>query len=303
MTDSDSSGASGTSAARDGAGAPSASGPAAPGASARGASAPGASARGPLQRLLAGFDALVPGYRRYRKKLPWPLYPLLRWYAWRWHWGQEAERVRASGQGEEQGPLWGSERAVLTEALVDLSPFDRVLEVGCGYGQSLYMLAPLFPQCAFVGVDRNAERIRAGMELFEREKFHNVQLVVGAAERLSELPEKSFDVVFTSACLLYIAPSRIEPVLSDLLRIAVRGVVLLELQSAAAEGDAVTGEFVGPGPNDVAGYYVRDYRQLLRKLAPQARITERPIGNPRWPTEQWKSRGRVVMAIHPEAGS
>lgn len=88
------------------------------------------------------------------------------------------------------------ERSMRTLALLDVRPEDHVLEVGFGPGLAVERAAELASSGKVVGIDhsklmlrqargRNAKAIAAG----------RVQLLLGSAERLPELPLR-FDEVF-----------------------------------------------------------------------------------------------------------
>lgn len=240
-------------------------------------------------------------YQRYRGGFWVLVYPIIRWFYWRWFWGQEAEKIRREGGGQDQ-PLWGTERAVLVEQLCEFLPCETVLEVGCGYAQNAHILAPLFPEVKFLGIDPSEERIRGASELLGEAKLGNVSLSVGGVEDLSSFADGSFEVVMTSACLLYISPMRIEAAVTELLRVSSKALVILEPQTDEISEEAIYGQFFAPGENDVSGHYVRNYKQLVMAISKKGEaqklvVSLHPVRSPLWQTESWQDNGCVTSII------
>jgi SAM-dependent methyltransferase len=116
------------------------------------------------------------------------------------------------------------------QALLDIISkysFGRVLEVGCGFGPNLYLIAQKFPNAEVVGADVNPVRVEKGNEFF-RKKGMNVRLFrIKADELLYHFEEKSFDLVFTDSTLIYIGPDKIARVIEDIVKLS-RGVIIIK---------------------------------------------------------------------------
>jgi ubiquinone/menaquinone biosynthesis C-methylase UbiE len=127
-----------------------------------------------------------------------------------WQWG--AKHYLASNRGGTR-----VRQLFLVRAIELLQP-RRVLEVGCGNGINLLLLAGRFPKIAFTGIDLTTEGIAAAKALQQQallpdylQAFAPLSLVDPAAFRridfqtgdASALPfaDKSFDLVFTSLSL------------------------------------------------------------------------------------------------------
>lgn len=107
---------------------------------------------------------------------------------------------------------------------------ETLLEVGCHCGPNLMRLAKDCPTLQMLGVDVNAEAVRAGQQWMRTAGLsERVKLSVGRMpEALMGLPTGSVDVVLSCYALAYIAPGDIDAVLYEMGRIAAKAVVLAE---------------------------------------------------------------------------
>jgi ubiquinone/menaquinone biosynthesis C-methylase UbiE len=106
-------------------------------------------------------------------------------------------------------------RIFLAERIGRFSPIRSILEIGCASGPNLYNIAKKFPTAEVRGIDINPLAVQKGNEWFRQEGISNVKLEVGKAQELTQFADKSFDVVFTDAVLIYISPDEIEQVVSS----------------------------------------------------------------------------------------
>ncbi len=145
-------------------------------------------------------------------------------------------------------------RTQIVEAVAAFQP-DSVLEIGCASGANLARLRQRLPQAHLHGLDINAEAIRIGREHFADDR--HIDLRVGHVDRLDAFADHSTDVVLSDAVLMFVAPDRIHRVLSEIIRVARRGLVLNEYHAAGE----TRGHFDG-------GRWVYDLTALLRQLVP-----------------------------------
>lgn len=82
--------------------------------------------------------------------------------------------------------------------LADCHP-DRVLDLGCGPGNSTRQLAARFPQADLLGVDASEEMLRRAREQYPQLAFQRCL----APQELDRL-EGGFDLIFSNACLQWI---------------------------------------------------------------------------------------------------
>jgi len=173
-------------------------------------------------------------------------------------------------------------------------PFSSILEIGCNCAPNLYLLAKKFPDVSITGIDINPKAIEKGREMLAAEGITNVTLLVAKADELEQFADKSFDVVFTDAVLIYIGPDKIDKVLEQLLRITRKALVLMEMQPGRnkKKGDAGVYQL---------GLWLRDYKALLQKFMPADKILVSPITKDIWPEPAWLEAGAIIEVDVSEA--
>jgi len=136
-----------------------------------------------------------------------------------------------------------------TEFLEALRPleFDSVLEVGCGFGRMLRLVADEFAPGRIAGVDVSRHQLQEASGLL---KGHNPELYEADITRgLPFLEDDSFDLVFTSEVLMHLPEP--EPIIREMARVSRRYVAHLEYTAAQPEPERW--EF----RHDLAGLYDR----------------------------------------------
>jgi SAM-dependent methyltransferase len=135
---------------------------------------------------------------------------------------------------------------------------DAVLEVGSGCGNILFLLAQACPGARFTGIEINPTAVECGNEWIREEGIQSVSLVEGRAEQIGKYPDKSFDVVFSCAAIMYVTPAHITDILMNMLRLARKAVILIEMHDESIAD--YRGEFRFPRN------WIRDYRRILKEL-------------------------------------
>lgn len=145
-----------------------------------------------------------------------------------------SENVWRSRSGDEWvAGYWNDTQSPRRDSLIDAlrTAFEApssVLDVGCNAGPVLRRVATEFPGCRLAGFDINAEAIAGA-----RQRFSDLGLIADLSvgsfyEVLPATASKSVDIVISSFALAYVPPADLPSVLSDIVRIAVRGIVLAE---------------------------------------------------------------------------
>ena len=127
--------------------------------------------------------------------------------------GPNAEQIKY--WNEQAGPKWIAENARLDAMLAPLglaalerarpSAAERVLDVGCGVGQtSLQLAARVGPTGSVLGVDISAPMLARARERASAEKLANVRFETADAQTFAFTPE-SVDLVFSRFGVMFFA--------------------------------------------------------------------------------------------------
>ena len=183
-----------------------------------------------------------------------------------------------------------SHRPFLIEKISNFSP-SSILEIGCNCGPNLYLLGKKFPDAEIRGVDINPLAVQKGNEWLAQEGISNVKLLKGKADELRQFQDKSFDIVFTDAVLIYVGPDKIKEVIRDMVRITRRALILVEWHS----------EYRRKDPDGLGVYYLgnwkRDYVALLKQFVREEQIHVTKITEDVWPDRAWKDVGAVIEVV------
>jgi SAM-dependent methyltransferase len=157
-----------------------------------------------------------------------------------------------------------------------LSNHTSILEIGCGCGANLEVIARRAPFLRLIGIDISSASISVGRDRFAEIGLRDITLIEGKADDLSAFSDASIDVVFTDAVFLYIGPDKIKTCIEEMRRISRRAIILLEMH---IDGIGSDGVYTRDG-------FVRDYRALCNHFSDDIKLTcmpkdKRPAG--RWP--------------------
>jgi ubiquinone/menaquinone biosynthesis C-methylase UbiE len=180
-----------------------------------------------------------------------------------------------------------SHRSFLIDRISRFSP-SSVLEIGSNCGPNLYILAKRFPNAELMGVDINSEAVQKGNEWFAQEHISNVKLTEGKADDLRLFQDKSFDVVFTDAVLIYVGPDKIRQVITEMLRVTRKALILLEWHDFDSSSTPL-GTYVG--------HWMRDYVALLKELVPEEEIRVSKLPRELWADPKWQKWGAVIETV------
>lgn len=176
-------------------------------------------------------------------------------------------------------------RKWLVDRLLSDNPVD-LLEVGCGWGPNLEVLAGRAPGLRLTGVDISPASVAEGRTRFAPTSpfYDRVWLMEGRADDLSGFGDMSVDIVFTDALLIYIAPDKIERCIREMMRVARQRVVLLELHESRA---GARGRYTRDG-------WIRDFEALLYQIAGQAAVTLTPLPPELRSAGRWPEFGMLI---------
>lgn len=117
---------------------------------------------------------------------------------------------------QEDHPTRGIRSAWLAERVAMLQP-TSVLEVGCGYGKQLAAIRAHLPGVPLTGVDFSQSQLEKAREYLAGKG--EITLLAGSGEDLP-FPDRSFDLVFTSAVILHNPPEVAEKIRREIVRVA-----------------------------------------------------------------------------------
>lgn len=181
-------------------------------------------------------------------------------------------------------------RQILIDIISKHNPLS-ILEIGCNCGPNLYLLGKKFPGAEIRGVEINPLAVQKGNEWLEQDGISNVKILDGKAGELRQFQDKSFDIVFTDAVLIYIGPDKIKEVIMDLVRITSCALILVEWHIEDKRKD----------PDGLGLYYLgnwkRDYVALLKQFVREDAIQVTKISEEMWPDRTWKEVGAVIEII------
>ena len=119
---------------------------------------------------------------------------------------------------QEDHPSRGDRSAWLAERIASYRP-GSILEVGCGYGKQLGTLRDRLPGIPLVGVDFSPTQLRQANRYLSG--VADVGLALATGLRLP-FPDRSFDLVLTSAVILHNPPAEAEVIRREVIRVSRR---------------------------------------------------------------------------------
>jgi len=180
------------------------------------------------------------------------------------------------------GSLNHLHRKLLVEKISEYSPLKNVLEVGSASGPNLYLLANKFPKTNFYGIDISASAIYQGKHFLEKHGKKNVFLRMASIFQLEDFKDKSMDIVFSDAVLLYVGPNKVVSVLKEMIRVAKKAIILCEQHTS-----------------DESFYddkWIHNYHQVIEKNIPNAKINFTKIIGEIWQGD-WVKYGYIIEVI------
>jgi len=182
-----------------------------------------------------------------------------------------------------EGSIGHPHRKLLVDRILAHAPLESVLEIGCASGPNLYLLAKNLPEAKLYGIDISKKAVKTGAKFFKEKNINNVFLGSGKAEELGKFKDKSIDVVFTDAALIYEGPEKIEKAVKEMIRVAKKAVVFCEQHS-------------GDSPVFYKDHWTYDYLSLLGKFVSKEKIKTTKILPEIWGGD-WGEFGYIIEAL------
>jgi arsenite methyltransferase len=114
----------------------------------------------------------------------------------------DPEQIRAYVKAYEWGgPTSALQLHHLTRLASMIRPGDTVLDLACGPGPLLLELAPLYPDCRFIGADLSKPMLAALAESCAERGISNVQTLCEDIRGLPSIAPGSIDMIITTSAL------------------------------------------------------------------------------------------------------
>jgi ubiquinone/menaquinone biosynthesis C-methylase UbiE len=181
-------------------------------------------------------------------------------------------------------------RLYLAEHVAQFAPFDSVLDVGCGAGPAVLLLAKRLPGARIEGIDIHPLSVEAGNANLAKHGAGNATIRCGTADDLSAFASKSIDVAYTDGVLLYIGPDRIMQTVREMARVARKGLLFFEFHDPGLRGDqGILGKHSDDG-------FIRNFELLLKEFDQVASVSITKIPTEVFPTGRWPRYAHAIRA-------
>lgn len=171
-------------------------------------------------------------------------------------------------------------RKVLIDAISNCLPFESILEIGCASGPNLYLVAKKFPKIKIYGIDVSGKAIETGRTFLKSSGIKNAFLEQGGIEKLKEFENKSIDVIFSDATLIYLGPAEINLAIKEMGRVGKKAIILCEQNSDARKSFY----------ND---RWIHNYKTLCQKLISFKSIKITKLPKNIW-SGDWAKMGAII---------
>jgi len=177
----------------------------------------------------------------------------------------------------------------IAEQVILLEPAS-VFEFGCNRGRNLMEIRKLDANIQLAGVDVNPDAVAWGRD------HHGLDLRVGDESLLGSMEGQSFDVTFTLSVLDHLPDPR--PVLKELIRVARKGVILLE-PWLGQEGKVVQTMSTTSGKSEDAEPYEYswDYVKIIHELSPEREVSWQHYDMGAGSMKRWWSASYCLFVI------
>lgn len=174
-------------------------------------------------------------------------------------------------------------RKVLIDVISKYAPFRSILEIGCASGPNLYLIAGEFPEAKIYGIDISWKAVKTGSGFFKSKGIKSVFLKQGGIEKLKEFEDKSIDIIFSDATLIYLGPSEISFAIKEMARIGKKAIILCEQNS-------------NTGKSFYNDRWIHDYEALFKEMSlfKSIKITKLPAGI--W-SGDWATMGAIIKVL------
>lgn len=153
----------------------------------------------------------------------------------------------------QQDPHWLQEKHKKQEEklleILSKDRFERILEIGCGFGRYTKILSSIFEPEKYVALDLSEDQIE------KAKKYVNNKNIEFHCTKIQDFDSKDkFDLIFTSEVLLHISHNDIDGVISKIVKFARKKIITI---------DWFDEKRIGEERNQYL--FMHDYRNLFEK--------------------------------------
>ncbi len=200
---------------------------------------------------------------------------------WFWEFRHIFDRSNWPEKYVSEESLNHPHRKLLIDIISNYAPFENIFEVGCASGPNLYLLAKKFPQAKIYGSDISKNAIDFGKKWFEKQNIKNIGLFPCHAEvSFKNFSDKSIDVIFSDAALIYLNKEKMEKILKEMIRVGRKALIFNEQHA----------DVVSPISD---GHWIHNYKNLLKKFVPEEKIKFTKIPESIW-AGNWAKYGYII---------
>ena len=199
---------------------------------------------------------------------------------WFWKFRHIFDHSNWPGKYVSEESLTHSHRKLLIDIISKYAPFENIFEIGCASGPNIYLLAKEFPSTKIYGSDISKNAINFGKKWFAEKNVKNIELSTSYAENsFKNFSDKSIDINFSDAALIYLNPQKIEKTLKEMFRVSRKALVLLEQHTDQSP--------------ILDNHWIHNYKNLFKKFIPEERIRFTKITEDVW-AGKWAKYGFII---------
>jgi ubiquinone/menaquinone biosynthesis C-methylase UbiE len=168
-------------------------------------------------------------------------------------------------------------RKFLINLILKKKNIKKILELGCGDGVNLKMIAKKNQSIDLYGIDINKTVIKRAISAINKFNF-NIKLICGNMKNLEKYKNNEFDVVFTNAALMYVDSSNIYKILNEIFRVSRSKVFICEQHT--------------DGTHFYNDKWVHNYKEIIHRISKNNLIRIYKIKDNR--VGDWEKFGKII---------